>query len=1466
MKKQWSNVPWLMVVVVACLTGRAWAAECTAVFPGVVQSSGYMLLQIKADARLLSTSGTLSPYITTQNLDAHLQACDGGACIGLDAVAQEGDVHLFPSGPNVTAANSPLAPGAYDRLTLGPSKTLVLVPGEYSFREAVDIKAGAEIRISGEGTVRFYASAGINIGNGAIINDASGDRRLFIFSRQDISIGDGAQVTAVLYSKKRTDIKTAVAITGAITAKEDLVIDAGSTITYDPAAITATDFGGFCTSPVVDSPPTFDCNAIFTGGIQTHGVDSFIGVYDNSGLPPVIFNSGAVLATSRISDAADTGAGLIQCGLGMAQCSASGLPAGFNRVTIPVNASGVDISGVGAVTLGEDGDNRYRDISLDEGSGLSFSALYDEYFIRNLTLADNSVLTLTPGTYWVEGDLKLGLNNRLAIHPAGVVQIYVGDAVELGAGSEINYSETENLADQLLVYSNSSASGKIDLQAGVLAEGYFFTDGQAEFRNGSELTGAVSASRVLLDPDTSITYASGLIDFPQFCQSIPSATAQWPMDEDRWVSAANEVQDSSGNSLDGQAFNGADTSAGICRYGVFDGVDDYIEVPGSALLSGDTALTYAAWIRADSWRGTTQVMAKSVHDGGSGRAQMGLFSDGGVFKARAITDSGWKGVQTTVPVPLGDWTHVAAVFNGDSLILYIDGVEVARKTFASTRLLTNDDPFTIGRRGESDHYYFHGLMDDVAVYTQALSQRQIQKLISVKTLCALPEAVDHYAISYDAAPGITCQATTVTATAHAGGDSDGVVVPPAGHEVNFSGAVGCDFSPPTALFDGINSAVTTQLSCADLGTKNIDLIDADGMTDRRDNTHPEDLPIEFVTAKFEFYDATNASAVIPSQIAGKASDVAPDHADIELRAIYTDPATGVCLPQVVEQTIDVQMGMSCIDPLNCVAGQQLRIAGSSVPGTVPLTFDADGRADIPFSYTDSGLIVMTASVSLVEDLAADPPQQAVQLSGSSNAFVVAPAGLCVEVAAAEQAAADCSVAVPSDASYAGCSMFKRAGEAFGLSVKAVGWQSAGDSDFCRDNAVTPNYRQADIQLSHTLLAPGVGSLGELGVDVLNISTAGETTTSTQSVSEVGVFSITATPPDELLIGQPSYMGQPLAASSSVAIGRFVPFGLHVSAGTALLTDQCNGFSYMDADIGFDVVDAPQIRVTALSADGGVTRNYAGDFWRLGSLLENRNYQNTASAASTSFSSTLESKLATDWSGWDLFDGQAVMTLGADTVNYGRDTLQAPFDAEVALQFSISDLTDDDGICYLQDTDGDGDYSDEAVCQSYRLDNIGGTELRFGRLMVQNAFGPETEALSVGARTEYFNGSAFVVNTDDRCTQLMVNLVNPAEGQSTSGTLVPVGDGSSTMTYSEIALDAGDMNFMLSAPGGGNVGSIRYQLDSPGSASAGVHSQPWLLYDWDADGYFDDDPGEREAAFGSYRGHDRVIFWQENFSR
>ena len=61
------------------------------------------------------------------------------------------------------------------------------------------------------------------------------------------------------------------------------------------------------------------------------------------------------------------------------------------------------------------------------------------------------------------------------------------------------------------------------------------------------------------------------------------------------------------------------------------------------------------------------------------------------------------------------------------------------------------------------------------------------------------------------------------------------------------------------------------------------------------------------------------------------------------------------------------------------------------------------------------------------------------------------------------------------------------------------------------------------------------------------------------------------------------------------------------------------------------------------------------------------------------------------------------------------------------------------------------------------------------------------------------------------------------------------------------------SFFFSAPEAGNMGTIDVSVDlSPFS---------WLQYDWDNDGSLGNHP-DVSASFGSYRGHDRIIYWRE----
>lgn len=92
----------------------------------------------------------------------------------------------------------------------------------------------------------------------------------------------------------------------------------------------------------------------------------------------------------------------------------------------------------------------------------------------------------------------------------------------------------------------------------------------------------------------------------------------------------------------------------------------------------------------------------------------------------------WSGTTTASSmsystIPTGVWTHVALTYNGQTTVLYINGVQA--KTAALTQAL-GSSAFNvfIGRGGWSNGYSFGGDIDDVRIYDYALSATTVKAI------------------------------------------------------------------------------------------------------------------------------------------------------------------------------------------------------------------------------------------------------------------------------------------------------------------------------------------------------------------------------------------------------------------------------------------------------------------------------------------------------------------------------------------------------------------------------------------------------------------------------------------------------------------------------------------------------------------------------------------------------------------
>ncbi len=982
---------------------------------------------------------------------------------------------------------------------------------------------------------------------------------------------------------------------------------------------------------------------------------------------------------------------------------------------------------------------------------------------------------------------------------------------------------------------------------------------------------------------------------PQQDNLSSSIAAEWRLDEKVWSGVADEVIDSS-SSFHGTAMGVSPVPGQVCLAADLSrsGTSDYLSMNAGA-LDGATDFTLSVWVKTAN--SGSQVILSGANSSEYNELLMG-FTNATTFTP--VLKGAAGGDIRVTSIADNQWHYLVWTRSGSQSCLYRDALLQGCSTQSSAALSIAAGGLIIGQlQGDLGGGFlatqgWEGLVDEPMIFQRPLMAAEIDSIYANQRAgkgwdgglrdCPVSSVVLEVLARPSAS---TCVASGVRINA---------LTPEGAIDTSYVGTIDLTTSSGHgnwALGRG-NGVLTPNPHNSDNGIVRYSFVAADqgSVTLNLSNAHADRIRITAtesssrVTGTSELLSFSDNVIVICEPGSGyvDCSNNSPlpspgydlvagrDHA-LRAELWQKDTTTGLCSIASGYNNKDFKAWLTrSPGDAGGVAPQLVGISTPTLPDSQPaannLQLDfVSGQASFLWRTTDVGwyyLSLLDDSGSFAQDENGNP----LPIGGDSVDWSVRPFGFYL--------AALGNMALIGSASEP---VYRKAGAGFDIRVTAVRWQSADDLDGdghpdghadtdpgnnadLSDNAPTPAFGNEGetATLSAYLVAPAGGTdPGLSGVAGASGFVGGSATAAGARYTEVGLVELSS----GLTSGGYQLSGIDLNGRSGY-VGRFVPARLAVMANLPILSDQCSGFSYMDADLDFAV--PPTITLTAQNSAGGETKNYNHDFWKLSTLLESRSYHNAASTAISSFS-YVSGATASLWTGVSVADGSGSLTLANDRVRYGRSALQGPFDARIELLLSATDLTDADGICYLLDTNTDLDYLDETLCQSYTLADIGGTELQFGRLRVENGLGPETEAIGILAQTEFFNGVSFVRNLQDSCSPIALDIVDPALGRVASGAAVSVGAATSTVQIAAPAVDLGDVALGFGAPGPGQSGEITFQLsDSDSPASSGIGSLPWLLFDWDGDGDQDDDPGPRKVSFGHYRGHDRVIFWQENFSR
>ncbi len=1140
-------------------------------------------------------------------------------------------------------------------------------------------------------------------------------------------------------------------------------------------------------------------------------------------------------------------------------CNAASIPSNTSATTVEAVDSGVDLDTIigssGTISLWYKGNSAW-DAASDKR--LFDATDGDKYFVAEISNgkvkfwfedgSDGDYQKSTVSTFIVGAGVWKHLAFAWDIS-TGVAKIFVdgieqtvsggnGSNVDLAGYNTLYFGDNRNSS---YFTGESSADGLID-------EALVFK---------SVLT-ASQIENIFLNQDAGNNYDGSERNCPVPLEPL----LEYRFEEDEWDGSADEIIDSSGNNYHGQIVTNStlvnppteDSPAaltgdpGTCGYVSQNrgsikatGLDLPLGIGLDTTTGAKTTVTF--WMK---WDGTNSVMPIGwyVHDIWITSGNIGFNTGNGDLYGTS-----------SVGLDVG-WHHIAVEFTNGSVTnnqIHIDGEAKALSHRHSSRRPSTsravvDSELRIGGWSINTGYNFSGLLDEVRVYKGSLTTEQVVTIMNERHDCNSP-TIHHYEISHDG-QGLTCEAEPLTLKACTDESCSNVSAESVTLDILADGNV---ISSPTFTGSTTVNFNHTAPEILTFSVANATTTASDAVV--CDNGTGTSCDMEFAEAGFRFLSGDGNSITIGNHTSG-----AVFNESLKLQAVKD--VGGVCAA-LFSGNKNIDLSQENVAP-GGTTGLSFTVNGAGIAkqGGVPsststtLTFGTDSIATIPVPvYHDAGQIRLHANYSV----------GGVTLSGSSNAFWVSPDKLVVSAKTGS---------TNLNAASATATPIHSAGENFELTVSAYNAATPA--------AITPNYSPGEIEFKLARTGPtthgenGTLTYGSNGsIDSQHSSTMPVTFQSVilDSTSTLGVFGSSTARYSEvgllnLDVRDYNYANENIIISSAEAIniGRFTPdyFTQTVVAHGSFLATCNTGTAFVysgQKDEATNTIGAisyltnPVIAITAYNKQGSITKNYYED-----SEGGSNDYMKLNASDITLTTPTLD-QLAVGVDG-NLLPLTANMSTGvlsqgdlttsapednplpkgilhyqfSDTDNFfynrSANTIVTPFTADI--DFTITDINDEDRID-LTPTGGTSSTVDVSPT---------GVKIRFGRLVLNNSFGPETSDLPQPLQVEHYDGTNFIVTSNNDCTgydAAKLSLTDKGLDPALTDKLGGIGS----------FIEGKTQSIELEAPGAGNQGELDVTYDTFN----------WLKFDWDNDGSHDDNPSA-VATFGQFRGNDRIIYIRE----
>ncbi|QUE52573.1 tandem-95 repeat protein [Luteolibacter ambystomatis] len=311
-----------------------------------------------------------------------------------------------------------------------------------------------------------------------------------------------------------------------------------------------------------------------------------------------------------------------------------------------------------------------------------------------------------------------------------------GSASDVDAGDTLAYSKVSG-PSWLVVASNGTLTGTPGLADGGTANVFTVraTDGTGAYAE-TTLTINVIIPDLAADPDgdgspTGLEFTVGTAPFD--VASVPGSIytnlrGWWKLDE----TSGTNADDATGRVQDGTIAGSPASTTGIVGNALnLDGTDDGITLGAAPSLSGTGDFTVGAWVKIAPGSGTGVIIQQRDATGSGYNGEYGLqvLSNGTV--EFYIYNNGYQ-FDIVTPATYGlvndnQWHHVAATRSGTTGTVYVDGNPLATAS-GTAKSLVSTITMSIGWDQRDNNRRFKGLLDEVRLYTRALSASELNGL------------------------------------------------------------------------------------------------------------------------------------------------------------------------------------------------------------------------------------------------------------------------------------------------------------------------------------------------------------------------------------------------------------------------------------------------------------------------------------------------------------------------------------------------------------------------------------------------------------------------------------------------------------------------------------------------------------------------------------------------------------------